>query len=141
MAYQYRIEPARRLATLTFSGPLDGAEIATATETIYADPAWAFGFDVVWDFRQIRGLHLDVGHFPALLALDRRFADVAGPGADLLVTGRDAHHMLARLFAHLSRGGPRHIVACRTGEEAAAALERVRAERLRPGPTRAKRAP
>jgi hypothetical protein len=141
MAYQYRIEPDRRLAVLTFTGPLDGAELVEATERLYHDPAWAYGFDALWDFRDIKGLHLDVGHLPALVALDRRFADVAGPGADLLVTAKDFHHALARLHAHLSRSGPRNVIAARSMEEAQATLGRVRAERARPTPKRGERAP
>lgn len=133
MAYQYRIEPDRRLAVLTFRGALDGAEIVEATERIYGDPAWRYGYDAVWDFREIRGLHLDVGHLPALVALDKKYADVAGPGEDLLVTAKDFHHALARLHAHLSRGGPRHVVACRSMEDAYTALERARLARVAAG--------
>jgi hypothetical protein len=130
MAYRYRIEPARRLALLTFTGPLEGADLVEATKRLYADRLWGHGYDAVWDFRGVRGVHLDVGHLPALVALDRRLAPVAGPGADLLVTSRDLHHALARLHAHLSRGGPRHVIACRSMDEAFLTLERARVARV-----------
>ncbi len=134
MAYDYRIDPARRLAVLTFEGPLDGGELVEATERLYRDAAWGYGFDAVWDFREIRGVHLNVGHLPALVALDRRFADVAGPGADLLVTAKDFHHELARLHAHLSKKGPRTIIASRSMEEAVETLRKRRAEPASPAP-------
>jgi len=132
MAYQHHIDPGARLATVTFQGPLDGAEIATATEQLYDHPAWAYGFDVVWDFRMISGLHLNVGHFPALVDLDHRFADVSGPGLDLIITGKDIHHGLARLYAHLARNGPRTPIACRSREDAESTLRRNRVGAAQP---------
>lgn len=133
MAYHHHIEPSRRMAVVTFRGPLDGSEIAAATEGLYADPLWHYGFDAVWDFRMIRGLHLDVGHLPALVDLDRRFAAVSGPGLDLLVTAKELHHGLARLHAHLSRKSPRTVIACRSIEEAEETLKRARTSAVRPG--------
>ena len=133
MAYHHHIEGGRRLALVTFRGPLDGAEIAAATERLYANPLWEYGSDAIWDFRMIRGLHLNVGHLPALVELDRRFAAVAGPGIDLLVTAKELHHGLARLHAHLSRKGPRTVIACRSMEEAEETLARTRASVVRPG--------
>ena len=129
MAAEYRIDPARRLAVIAFRGPLDGGDLVEGTERMYRDPAWRYGFDSIGDFRETRGVHLDVGHLPAVVALDRRLAPLAGPGLDLIVTANDVHHELARLYAYLARKGPRAVVACRSMEEALATLARRRGER------------
>lgn len=134
MAFQYRIDPARRLAVIAFSGPLDGGDLVAGTERMYRDPAWRYGFDSVGDFRETRGVHLNVGHLPAVVALDRRLAPIAGPGLDLIVTASDFHHELARLYAYLAKKGPRTVVACRSMEEAVETLRKRRAEPAPPPP-------
>jgi len=39
MAFEYKINPERKVALLTFSGSITGAELAEATKALYHDEA------------------------------------------------------------------------------------------------------
>ena len=124
MASSYRIEPARRVAMATVSGTVTGAELADATRTLYRDAAWGTGFDVVWDFRGLTELLIEVDDMQALVDLDNdeQFRALATGGRDVFVVARDLDYAMGRVYAAFAREGPRQSHLVRTLREAWATL-------------------
>lgn len=112
MAHTHRIDTSRRVATLTFTGTVTGHDLVSALFALYEDPAWAPGYDAIWDFRVITELLLEEGDLKNLVALDHELDDVAGHGRDVVVVSRELDLFVGKLFLRLSKDTPRpnHLV-------------------------------
>ena len=95
MANQHVILPDLRLAVVTFSGAVRGAELSAATRAVYADPAWRPGFQKLVDARAVQ--RMDVGLQDLRDLAEAGDEALAGPGA-LAVVQQD---WLVRAIADL----------------------------------------
>src|SRR5438876_7216666 len=107
MAFEYKINPERKVALLTFSGSITGAELAEATKALYHDEAWQYGFNAIWDFSQITELLLEFSDFQGLAALDREYVEIAGPGLDVFIVVRQWDHAMRQTHMVLAKQAPR----------------------------------
>ena len=103
MALPYTIDGERQLVTVTLVGRIVGADIAEAIQRVYTDPAWQSGFNVVWDGTFISELLFEQDDIPNFVALQRRYAEQAGPGRDVLVINRKIDEMMARTYVDLMK--------------------------------------
>jgi len=118
MAYTYRIDPAERLAHLTFTETVTGPELGEPLFSVYQDAGWQAGYDTIWDFRAITQLLLDEGDLEELVSMDLDLDEIAGNGSDAIVMVREQDHFIGKLFLHLAKSTPRPNYLCCTLEEA-----------------------
>ena len=59
MTFPYEIDAERGRVQITVSGSVHGRDIAETIETVYCDPFWQTGFDIVWDCTRITQLFLE----------------------------------------------------------------------------------
>jgi hypothetical protein len=123
MAFSYVIDSAKRLATGTFSGSVDGATIASAFRTVYEDAEWRPGFDTIWECTGITELLLGRHDLANFVALHREFGPGAGTGLEIIVVSRSLDHMMAKIYGAMMRNQARRVRVCRSIAEAAELLD------------------
>src|SRR3989442_8344668 len=107
MAFEYKINPERKVALLTFCGSITGAELAEATKALYHDEAWQYGFNPIWDFSRITELLLVFSDFHGLVAIDQEYAEIAGPGLDEFIVARQFDYAVGQTHMVLVKKRPR----------------------------------
>jgi hypothetical protein len=112
IAFRVAVDPSRRLATVTFTGTLTGNEIARAIESVYQDPAWQRGFDVLYDGTAVTELLLERTDQKWFVALQREYASVAGSGVDVILVSRELDRVMAEIYATMMKGEARKTYVC-----------------------------
>ena len=123
VAFPYSIDPSRRVASVTVSGRVHGYDIAAAIETLYADPRWHAGFDIVWDATTICELLFEKQDIPGFVQLQRKHA-AAAPRREVIITRRLIDRTMAQIYALMMKAGGHEVRACESNEEAYAWLEK-----------------
>ena len=116
MPLPYVIEATQRVAVVTLSGRVTGADLAQAMQSIYADPAWHSGFNIIWDGLQITELIFERPDLADLIALQRSSSERAGAGRDVIVTTRVIDEMMANMYVTLVKHVRATSVASSMGE-------------------------
>lgn len=117
-ACRYAIDPAVGLALVRITGAVTGADIARCARALQADPRWTPDLAVVWDERGITSLDVTPEGLKKMVEAQTRHAT----GPDFIVTEREDHEILLRLYAWRvqARGRPAQVFA--SLEQALAAL-------------------
>jgi hypothetical protein len=126
MPLHYVIDHARGLVTVTMSETVTGAQVGTAIEAIYGDPAWRPGYDVLWDGTGITQLLFEKSDLPTFVALQRDYAELAGHGRDVILVIRALDFVMAKTYALMMRSAPRPVYVFKSLTEAREILERPR---------------
>ena len=115
--FPYTIDPAARLATAQLSGSVRGPDIAATYATIYRDPAFGPGFDLLWDATAITELLLDLNDLPSFVRLHSEFGDVASSGRDIILVTRPMDKMMANMYATMMKKQNREVRVCTSRQE------------------------
>jgi hypothetical protein len=124
MPFSYAIDAKKQLATGTFSGSVEGAEIASVFRAVYTDVAWQPGFDTLWDCTGITQLLLGPADLASIVAVHREFSSVAGTGLEIIVVSRSLDHVMAKIYSVMMKNQARRVRVCQSVAEAAGILER-----------------
>lgn len=106
MPFDYRIDPAHRLAVVRLRGTLTGAELVEAVSALLLDPAWVPTFDSVWDARAVAELVLEPDDIARLGALTERLLDRMGPSRTAAIIRGEVDQMAAQLFQRTNTHHP-----------------------------------
>jgi hypothetical protein len=107
---EYQIDPARRLAVVQIKGDVTGADIADCVRRLRTDARWTDDTDVLWDEREIR--RLDVTPEDLAEMVDEQTSGQTGQ--DIVLTGREEHEMVMRLYTWRVRANGRPAHVCTT---------------------------
>jgi len=116
MAWSYLIDRAARRAVATVTATVHGHELAAMMESVFRDPDWQAGFDVVWDGSGVTELLLEPDDIPKLVRVQAHYAAVR-PGREIVFVTRSLDRAMAQIYAVRMKalGHPVHV--CRTQAE------------------------
>lgn len=117
MAFPYRIDSSRRLATVILSGTVHGYEITETIESLYRDPIWTSGFDILWDATNIAELLFEQTDIPNFVRLQVQYVAVA-PRREVILVKRDLDEMMAKIYAVQVKSAGHQAYVCRSETEA-----------------------
>ena len=124
MSLAYLVMPDDGLAVWQARGVVSGPEIRAAGRSLFQDPAWRPGLDLVADYRPARGFDLDLADLELMVEQDRGFAARLEGMRCAVVMPDDLGFGLARAWEALVGGLPYQGRAFRSLEAAAAWLGR-----------------
>ena len=116
MVSSYQIDPSRRLATVTLSGTVHGYEIAASARSLYTDPKWVAGFDVLSDGTAITELLFEKADVPAFVQLRIEYAAVS-PRYEIILVNRVLDRAMAQMYATLMKSSGYQVQVCQSQAE------------------------
>ncbi len=122
MVHPFTIDAASGLASVSMGRTVKGTDIDETLRALYQHADWRQGFSTLWDALSLTSLCLEFDDLPRLVATQREFSAVAGPGRDVLVVRRPIDRAMAEMYATMARACGRTTHVCRTREEAAQIL-------------------
>lgn len=125
MVFPFAIDVEKRVAVVTLSGSVTGADLANTLLAVYDHADWQPHFDTFWDGSAVTETVLDRDEMATLLRLQREQSSRAGMGVDVIVASRLLDYAAARWYALLAKHENRRIAVCRTPVEGWAALGRT----------------
>ncbi len=87
-------------------------------EAVYRDPQWQFGFDTLWDDSATTELLLEHADLVSFVALQRKFAELSGPGRDIIAATRAVDQVMGQMYGVLAKRELRTTHVCRSLSEA-----------------------
>ena len=113
------IDSASGLVTLTVHGPVDGAMIKQALQTVVEDPLFRRGADVLWDFADARGLNPSGEGIQDLVRFVGSLREKRGSGYRVaIVTRGDLEYGFARMYEAYAENLPFALRVFRDRDEA-----------------------
>ncbi len=102
--------PAQRLVVVRVTGNVTGAHLADCVHRLRTDPRWADDMDVLWDERSIERLDVTLGDLSEMVE-----EQTSGQtGQDLVLTAREDHEAVMRLYTWRVRAKGRPAQVCTT---------------------------
>lgn len=126
MGFPYVFDRERRFVLVTLSGNVSGRDIAQVVETLYRDPQWQPGNDVIWNCAKVQELIFQKDDIDALVGVRHDLADRGGHGRDVVVIKRILDDGMARLYAAMRRSDHRRTHLCASERTAFEILARDR---------------
>lgn len=117
MIFPYIFNSNDRCVRVTLSGNVTGGDIAETIRSVYSDPLWHSGFDIVWNGAAATSFSVADEDESSFIALQYRFTEARG-GRDILVMPRTTDFNAARRYALRSEGSPREVHVVRVEGEA-----------------------
>ncbi len=103
----FRIYTTQRLAIVDVKGDVTGEHIADCVHRLRTNTSWSDETNVLWDERGIR--RLDVTPDDLREMVEQQTSGQTG--LDIVLTGREEHEAIMRLYTHRVRthGRPAHV--------------------------------
>lgn len=115
---RYRINEEHGLALVNVRGDVNGAYIAECARALQADPGWSSSFAGIWDERGIDQLDIIPTDLDEMVEAQAH----GQTGLDIIITAREDHELVQRLYAWRVRARGRPATVCSSLEEALACL-------------------
>lgn len=123
MAFAHRIAPSHRLAAIRFYGTVTGTDILEGIRSLYSDPAWEPGFQMIWDARDVAQLILDPADADAVVEVSKTHQDLSRQSRTAVLSGGFFVYTSAMMFhVRANRGTEREMEIFETLPEALAWL-------------------
>lgn len=116
--FEYRIDQDLGLAVVRVAGHVSGTDIGQFANTLQNDPNWKHDYAAIWDERGIWSL--DVSQEDLEVMVKGQAKGEFGP--DIIVTVRDDHQAVMKLYAWRVRARGRPAQVCSTIDEALSLL-------------------
>lgn len=119
MPISSHIDSVSRLVTLTVHGPVDGAMIKEALQSLVEDPRFTRGADILWDFTDARGQNPSGEAIQDLVRFVESLKEKRGSGYHVaLVTRGDLEYGFARMYEAYAESLPFSLRVFRDRDEA-----------------------
>jgi hypothetical protein len=122
MHMPYRIEAARRLATVMMPERVLGRDIAETMRALLYDEAWAAGYRILWDGGIITELLFEKDDLPTFLGIVIEHAAVA-PSCEVILVHHEFDYRMAGSYAGMVKS-MHPVYVCRSLMEATSILDR-----------------
>jgi hypothetical protein len=119
MAYDAVVLPPLRVGLVVLGGHVTGAELVRACQDLVTRPAWAPGFDEVWDLTGAAEVDVSPGELKDLVVSAHEYRNRIGSSRVAFVTRRESLDVLLRLFGVLTADLDREYRCLDTREDAA----------------------
>ncbi len=106
----YKIDPSRSLAVVTVTGDVTGKHLADCVHRLRTDARWTDHTAVLWDERDVRRLDVTLDDIEEMV--EQQTSGQHGP--DIVLTRREDHEAVMRLYTHRVRKTGRPAQVCST---------------------------